>query len=138
MISGGVVSALGGALHPQVHDISLYIKINIYNIYNNQSYINVNHRIPIFSNTIHINSHDQIDLCTFLGGPPSLSDHMGTPFGPFDSSKASCSEARCHPSSASSGGISRQVSTKATRIGSAHFGGGSAHQGLQMFANTWI
>ena len=77
--------------------------------------------------------------CVFFGGgPPSLSDHMGTPFGPFDSSKASCSEARCHPSSASSGGISRQVSTKATRIGSAHFGGGSAHQGLQMFANTWI
>lgn len=96
----------------------------------NQSYINVY--------TIHIYSHDQIDLCIFWGGPPSLSDHMGTPFGPFDSSKASCSEARCHPSSASSGGISRQVSTKATRIGSAHFGGGSAHQGLQMFANTWI
>ena len=54
------------------------------------------------------------------------------------SSKASCSEARCHPSSASSsGGVSCHVSTNATRIG-ADFGRGSAHQCLQMFANTWI
>ena len=105
----------------------------------NQLYINVYLFVYLFFQTPFTFIHMIKLTCVFFWGEiPSLSDHMGTPFGPFDSSKASCSEARCHPSSASSGGISRQVSTKATRIGSAHFGGGSAHQGLQMFANTWI